>query len=243
MLRQKYSNEMLKRFQRLANAVRGYLTGVEITTNAYKFKTNRALIKAFDLWLKGQIAKGILTPWQDQYVKSAYRSGIVNAYVAAHRKNIEAMEPDPLNKFLKEVFNTAETVQKLRQLYTRAFENLKGLTDDTAQEVRQILVKGLADGKSPRVIGKELSDKVVGMSKDRGLKIARTEVIHAHAEGQLDSFERLAIASVGAEVEWISATDPCPICAELKGSRFSIDEARGRIPAHPSCRCSWVPVV
>jgi SPP1 gp7 family putative phage head morphogenesis protein len=83
------------------------------------------------------------------------------------------------------------------------------------------------------------------MSKDRGVKIARTEVIHAHAEGQLDSFQALGIEEVGAEVEWVSTPDErrCSLCEELHGQRFTIAEARGMLPRHPSCRCAWAPVV
>ena len=74
--------------------------------------------------------------------------------------------------------------------------------------------------------------------------IARTEVIAAHAEGQLDAYSVLGVKQVKVQAEWLTAGDDlvCPLCADLDGEVMSIDEARGLIPRHPLCRCAWKPV-
>jgi hypothetical protein len=73
--------------------------------------------------------------------------------------------------------------------------------------------------------------------------IARTEIINAHAEGQLDSFDMLGVEEVGVVAEWATAGDDrvCEECASIEGELFTVDEARGMIPLHPNCRCAWIP--
>jgi SPP1 gp7 family putative phage head morphogenesis protein len=67
--------------------------------------------------------------------------------------------------------------------------------------------------------------------------------IHAHAEGQLDSFEDLGVRELGITAEWSTAGDErvCPRCSALEGHIYTVEEARGMIPQHPGCRCSWIP--
>ena len=107
------------------------------------------------------------------------------------------------------------------------------------------LADGLSRGQGPKVIARDLQ-KVLGKNtRTRALVIARTEVIHAHAEGQLDSLELLGVDKVSAQVEFSTAGDDrvCSQCADLEGSTYTIDEARGIIPIHPNCRCAWIPVI
>ena len=33
----------------------------------------------------------------------------------------------------------------------------------------------------------------------------------------------------------------CGMCASMEGEIMKVEEARGLIPRHPSCRCAWVP--
>jgi 2'-5' RNA ligase len=67
--------------------------------------------------------------------------------------------------------------------------------------------------------------------------------IRAHAEGQLDSLKSLGVQQVGVSVEWSTAEDEdvCELCSDMDGVVLDIDEARGLIPRHVSCRCSWAP--
>jgi hypothetical protein len=73
--------------------------------------------------------------------------------------------------------------------------------------------------------------------------LARTEIIHAHAEGQLDAFELLKVEGVQVLAEWSTAGDEivCELCSDLEGVVMTIKEARGSLPRHPNCRCAWVP--
>ena len=128
-------------------------------------------------------------------------------------------------------------------LATRAFDELDGISSSMSTKMNRILAQGMAEGRSAKYIGKRLAAEVKGISKSRGLMIARTEIINAHAEGQLDAFSNLGIDELGVEAEWSTAGDErvCPQCDAMNGQTFTVEEARGLIPAHPNCRCSWIP--
>jgi SPP1 gp7 family putative phage head morphogenesis protein len=73
--------------------------------------------------------------------------------------------------------------------------------------------------------------------------VARTEIVRAHAEGQLTAMEDMGVTDLGVAVEWDTAHDDrvCPKCADLQGIVVKTSEAHGLIPRHPNCRCSWIP--
>lgn len=50
------------------------------------------------------------------------------------------------------------------------------------------------------------------------------------------SLERLKV------VEVMNADDPCPVCEDIAAEGpYTINQARGLIPAHPNCQCAFVP--
>jgi SPP1 gp7 family putative phage head morphogenesis protein len=120
--------------------------------------------------------------------------------------------------------------------------DLKGVTQDMSTKMNRIMTDSIIQGKGPRETGRELN-KVTGIGRNRGLTIARTETIRAHADGQLEALKNLGVEEVGVMVEWSSASDDlvCPLCADMDGSVMPIDKAGSIIPLHPNCRCCWLP--
>lgn len=225
------------------------------TTNTrWQFATDDKKLEAYQAWLKGEVDKNLLTvdpknkdaPWVQQYIGKAYKGGVERAYSAANT----SPPGEDLNfvaggkaAFLKMAFQSPVMETKLRLLSTRAFTQLKGIGPEMDKQMTIILAQGLASGKGPKELAKELAATVDGLDKKRAMVIARTEIVHAHNEGQLDSFEMMGAEGVGVMAEWSTAHDGnvCPLCAPLEGVVFKLDEARGLLPRHPNCRCSWVP--
>lgn len=221
----------------------------------FQFKTKADKVKAFRTWLEEQIDTRLLRPgkgsdpnkpWTSKYIESAYKKGRVNAFIRSRRKeNIfdEGFFTKQQEAFLRSSFAQAEMTSKIELLATRAFEELRGVSSSMAQQMNRILAQGMADGKGAVQIAREMAKKIEGISKTRALLIARTEIINAHAEGQLDGFQELGVGSLGVDVEFSTAGDDrvCPVCAGMEGKIFTIEEARGVIPVHPNCRCAWIP--
>lgn len=231
-----------------------YMFQTNADREAWRFLANDKKIEAFNKWLGKQTQEKLLStdgitgkPWTGKYVESAYKKGMVRAYVDSKGKTLSKKAEffkGTKAQFLQTAFNQPEMLAKVRLLATRSFEELRGISNEAATKLNRILANGLVQGKNPREIAKDMAKEIEGLSKARALRIARTEIIHAHAEGQLDSFQELGVEGVGAYAEWSTAGDEkvCPQCAELEGVILTIDEARGLIPRHPNCRCAWLPV-
>jgi SPP1 gp7 family putative phage head morphogenesis protein len=110
-------------------------------------------------------------------------------------------------------------------------------------QLSRILTDGLISGVSATTLANEMVRSIGNITRTRAYALARTEIIYAHAEGQLDSFQALGIKEVSAKAEWSTAGDAlvCPQCSPMEGVVLTIKEARGLIPLHPNCRCMWIP--
>jgi SPP1 gp7 family putative phage head morphogenesis protein len=219
---------------------------------AFEFHTTDDKLKSFNKWFQDQVNKKLLDvgkaekPWLAKWVESAYKRGAIRAYMDVHRPELGKSADFYLGsqeQFLRSAFETSERVSKIRMLGTRAFEELKGISGTMSQQISRVLADGLANGKGPYEIARTMSKTIQGINTKRAKVLARTEVIHAHAEGQLDAFEDLGVEDVGVMAEWSTAGDDlvCPMCDALSGVVMTVAEARGLLPRHPNCRCAWIP--
>lgn len=264
MIRKAFVANVNRRFHKLSLAVTDFIddkdalglkekkmgVALNVTPREFEFRTDAGKLQAFQQWFKQQVEANIFStepgtpfdePWTTEYVTSAYKRGIINSYLAAKRadKTLTASQAT----FLAQSFNTAEALAKVKFLATRSFTGLQGITATMDSQLNLILAKGMADGSSVVQIAREMVDKIDGLTASRALTLARTEIINAHSEGQLDAYDKLGIKELGIQVEWSTAGDDrvCPICAAREGQIMSVDEARGIIPIHPNCRCAWLP--
>lgn len=269
MLRRRFVADMTRRFKKLSKEIQKLVVdedvfgldasnigGIEILQErqAWRFRSNAQKIIAYQQWLVQQVNSGILTtiggiankPWTSQYVESAYLKGGVRAYTdlrAEELANDLTLFRGGQAEFLRSSFSGPLATQQLELISTRAFTELKGVTDAMSQQMSRVLANGLAQGFGTKKIARELRKNVSNITKTRASVLARTEVIAAYSEGQLDAFVLLGETEVGVMAEWLTAGDNvvCPLCAELEGVVMTIEEARGLIPRHPRCRCAWIP--
>lgn len=269
LLRRKFVADMTRRFKALSKAIEELVVKDDVfglekkkpfiimqmaERQAWAFRTDAKKIQSYRDWLQQQVDAKILSPvdgisgkpWTAPYIESSYRKGMVRAYTDMNSIDLaqsSAFYAGGKAQFLKSAFGSPEALQKVELLYTRSFTELKGVTDAMGQQMSRVLATGLSRGEGPAKISRELRKVLTKMKKTRADTIARTEVIAAHAEGQLDSFERLGVTEVTLMAEWSTAGDDkvCELCAPLEGAVMTIAEARGLLPRHPNCRCAWLP--
>ena len=268
MLRRKFMLEMRKRFDKIGKAITELIVDNDalgiapvkvVILNAspqiWKYQTNPQKLTSFKLWLQNMINTNILAvsspkipgqPWTSDYVWASHRQGLLRAYTDANKPSL-IIAPEfaagSQSQFLMTAFSRPQTMQSLQMLYTGTFDSLKGITATMDVQMSRVLSLGLVQGDHPYAIARELKN-TLGITKARSQMIARTEIIRAHAEGELDAFETLGVEKITAEVEWsVSTLNPCPECEEMDGKTFTIEEARGLIPLHPNCKCSWNVVI
>lgn len=222
---------------------------------AFDFPSDEQKIDEFASWLDEQVGRGILErerhngrtvagrrSWQNQYIRQGYAKGVTHADHAAVNMGVidESM-------VLDDVFNAPRHVDAAGLMYSRAYRELDGVTSDMGRQMGRILTEGLTQGYNPHRMARELNGRVDNVGIHRGRMIARTETIRAHNEGALNRYEDMSgrIEGVTIVPEFTTAGDNnvCDECADLEGKTYdSFDEARGVIPRHPNCRCTFIPV-
>jgi SPP1 gp7 family putative phage head morphogenesis protein len=267
MLREKFRRELVGRYERVRRAVlqvvgrenlfrivenREYVPGPK-----YPFTTDPERVEAFTSWLKERMDGEVLSTddaYWERYTAEGFTRGAGRAFDDVNRlKRATAFGgSEPMahylgtkEQFLQSAFGQPETIDKLKILAGRVYTDLKGVNETIATQLNRVLVDGLARGENPRTIAREMAKGIDGIGKRRAETIARTEIIRAHAEGQLDAMEKLGVAEVGVMAEWSTAGDDrvCDLCWPLESKVLPITEAHSLIPLHPNCRCTWIPSI
>lgn len=178
--------------------------------------------------------------WQNLYVRAAYAKGVEQADAQMRRGGANIPDYEIWGLFRQPMHADA-----LALLFTRNFDELRGITEAMGQQIARELTMGMAKGLGLKQIARQVFKTVDGVGIRRATLLARTEVIRAFAESALNRYEELGITEVVGEVELATAGDHrvCEICQSLRGRTYTIAEARGIIPVHPQCRCAWKPVL
>jgi len=215
-LRRAFMRELSKAFRNLRRAVKDFMVekdalglkekkhlvpfqtiALHVQPREFEFRTDAQKLGAFNDWFRQQVEANVLspdpgtpagTPWTTEFVESAYRRGQFNAFISS--RTITGTDQSS-ESFLKSSFAQPETMSKVQLLGTRAFEQLRGITATMSSEMNRILAQGIADGRGAEDLARELGERIGSLAGSRALTIARTEIINAHAEGQLDAFNRL----------------------------------------------------
>jgi SPP1 gp7 family putative phage head morphogenesis protein len=255
-LRQRFAAELVRRFNviikeimRLVESENAF--GLQTNAGRFQFDSDVQKTDAFMKWLREMQRKHILElgdgvpmqtivdkAWTNKYIQSAYQKGIANA--GARLRGGGARVSD---KWMTEAFNRPIHADRVATIFLRTYRDLDGITKEMDRRISSTLALGLAEGRSPREVARLLRDQVEGIGITRARTLARTEIVAAHADANLTSFQEAGIEGVEVEAEWSTAADPCPICEDLAGKTYTLEEARGLLPAHPNCQCAWIPKV
>jgi len=229
-----------------------------IQLRGFQFARDPRKIEMFMAWLKEMEDKGILETysrigtirgieeaWTDVFVQTAYQQGVLRSRQEMRKQGLDIPTFDSVGGITNYVFNSPFHVNRLGLLFTRTFNELKGITDVMDQQISRVLTQGIAEGRGPREVARMIVDRVDHIGITRARTLARTEIIRAHAEANLEEYAQMGIEGVEAVVEWSTRRtfDVCPECQALEGKYFTIASARGMIPYHPNCRCLWIPIL
>jgi SPP1 gp7 family putative phage head morphogenesis protein len=271
-IRRKFEADLVRRFQKVKSLIRqsllindafglqknqlgdsqpAFVTDAQaLPVKAFAFERPAEKIDRFMQWLKEAQNENILevqggqgigkSKWANTYIDSAYIKGVRDAGAKMRKGGASVAESWVEQSFMRPIH-----ADRLALAYTRAYNDLQGITDEMDKQISRILAQGLGEGKGPAEIARQLAERVDKIGITRAKVLARTEVVSAHAEASLNSYEEAGIEGVEVEAEWTTAGDDavCPICESMEGKIYKISEARGMIPAHPGCRCSWRSIV
>ena len=240
------------------------LVGNITQNNRWRFRTDSEKLQLFGVWLSQQISEEIIQSteiatiedayWYS-YVWEGYQRGVGRIFTDLNKlssitEDISDVFIGSKKEFLRQSFSHPVSVERVKQVASRVLTDLKGVTDAMEAQIKRELIDGLTQGLQPKEVARRLNDRVDKIGKTRANTIAQTETIRAHAEGQLDGLERYGLDEIGVMSEWTTSglgisgkgnPSPCDLCAPLDGLVLTVKEARGLIPRHPNCKCTFKP--
>jgi len=282
-LRNVFARKMRVRFDELAKNITTALVEKDVlglqnvTTQrvpgerAFDFPRSQDKVQAFMRWVREQMDTDILelrqmqrigssidTAWTNVYVKNSYQRGLERARSEMRRAgyNIPTVkETGGVGQSLASPFHA----DRLGVLYTRTFNDLKGITDAMDSQMSRVLTEAIADGDGTRMIAKKLNGVIRAGGKDLGITdtlgrfipgkrraemLARTEIIRAHHQATIQEYKNWKAQGVTVRAEWATAGDQrvCPDCASLENEVFTLEVIQNKIPLHPQCRCVALPI-
>lgn len=218
---------------------------------AFDFPTDPAAVDAFMEWLDLQVEDGLLettiepvagqnatsSRWMNVYLRQSYHRGVEHAEYAVEAQGYSVDSED-----LQSIFQGTQHAEQAGLLFTRAYAELDGVSSDMQTKLRRILTTGLTSGDHPEVIARNIDDEIDDITRRRARAIARTETSRAANEATLTRFETLGAEEmeIMAEVLTANDSDVCDECLDLAKETYTIKEARGLLPQHPFCRCTFV---
>lgn len=109
---------------------------------------------------------------------------------------------------MERILNSPEFRERIRRVRSRVFEELRGFTTDTANDLGRTLADQMAQGKGIRTVTGKLTERF-NIKESRARTIARTELATAHRDTRTDQ-TRDARDNLGldAREQWISALAP-----------------------------------
>lgn len=266
MLRRLFSQGMARKMDELRQRITDLVVTQDVfglsspvnplMNTRWQFSTTSQQVGQFLTWLQDQMREMFYQQaedsWWNEYIRRGWQQGANRAW--------NAWKTTPKTDLLN-AFNQPVSLEKVKLLAGRVYTELKGVTQAMATAMSRALVDGLTRGDSPRDVGKALNLNVDKIGRVRANAIAQTETVRAHAEGQLDMLESVGMQNVGVSVEWSTShlgvtritgskkkgtqkggnPSPCAVCKPMEGVVFTIQEARGMIPRHPNCHCSFLP--
>jgi len=231
----------------------------ELSPRQFAFARSERKVEAFMEWLNEMERTGVLEistragvhggaqPWTNKYIYTAYQKGINRARQELRKKGYNVptatgLTPGGLNP-ITVAMNRPIHAERVALIYTRAYNELKGITAAMDQQISRVLAQGLAEGKNALDIARTITDRVDKIGITRARTLARTEVIAAHHRATVGEYREWGASGVQVMAEWATAGGGvCELCAPMEGRVYTLDDIEGMIPFHPNCRCVAIPV-
>ena len=238
---------------------------------AFDFPRSTDKVEGFMRWFTQQVDRGILqtsqfsrigtgveSAWTNIYIADTYKRGVMRAQAELNKAgyNIPSMSA---RGGIDAVMGLPFHVDRVGLLYSRTFSELKGITAVMDSQISRILAQGIADGDNPNLLARKLVATINGSgagdlaitdslgrfmpAQRRAQTMARTEIIRAHHQANMQEYKNWRVQGFKVEAEFVTAGDDrvCEECAGYHGNVYDLKVAENLVPIHPNCRCIVIP--
>lgn len=241
---------------------------------AFAFPRSADKVKAFMAWLQqqekagllqtaqyAQLGVGVEAAWTNIYIQDSYKRGMLRGRYEMGKAGFPV---NPLNSTgdIMASMSTPFHIDRLGLLYSRTFEELKGITAAMDTQISRILADGIGQGDGPALLARKMLAAIDGSeagtlgitdrlgrfipAQRRATIMARTEIIRAHHGAMVQEYRNWGVAGVHVKAEFVTAEDErvCEECMkyETEGP-YTLEQVETLIPIHPQCRCIAIPTM
>jgi hypothetical protein len=248
--------EFRRRLARLRYDLWAFLAGDGgLAVSGWRVLDAAGRLQAFTDWLDERLAFHLLRgDWWEPHVRDAFTRGASRVYDEVRRAALRdpAQHAGGKAEFMRALLarqtpwagvtvNALGPLERLGLLFGQFATAVRSLVAFVAGRASQAMPALLAAAASPEKVYRAVT-KEIAAAGSKVAAVVTTELTRAHAAGELAGMGALGILRTTARVEWVSRFDACPKCAALNGRTFTLEQAEGRIPLHPRCKCSWRPL-
>jgi SPP1 gp7 family putative phage head morphogenesis protein len=223
---------------------------------AFAYTRDAEKIPAFMAWLNEQEQQGILEitntsyapggePWTNTYIRTSYQRGMESARSKLISAGTPLLPFDRQLNGLVQAFNRPFHANRVALIYTRAFSELKGITNAMDQQISRVLAEGLSQGWGVQEMARKINDRVQKIGISRARTLARTETVRAFNEAAIMEYKS-AEGIIGEPIfdKWFTAADERvrSTHAVRHNKVFTHEQALSLI-GEPNCRCTLVPFI
>lgn len=266
--------ELTKRMRAFYKGMRDYIETIPYTTEdrasnwidydltgnqtRYVFQLNPQLLQGIDQTIS-QLIRIIFFDGQDDFTAQHFFAQAAElGYESGARSEVRSLQAQTGGEYIRTldfVLRSQPYRARVAFVGARAFEDLKGFTDDMRGKLRTILTQGMAMGRSPNELARQIRTQVLG-DKDgktkgaivRSKLLARTEITNAHRRAIYD--EHMEARNEGVEIRLMHISALLPdrtrrTHAARHGKLFTVEEQEewySKDGNAISCLCSVVSV-
>jgi len=191
---------------------------------------------------------------------------ITNQYISACKKEMI----DKFNLYYKKAYeNTGDllslgeeltkkfNIQEMRRgnqeydedtidyIQKHAFELLKGHSQQKVEQLRARLGELFLLGQANKINVRSEIERILNVGRSKAEEIAQTELSRAYNIGSMNRlYEYQRIMGVKIKKYWHGfkySERTCEYCRPRIGNVYELDDDEEVLPAHPRCRCVWLP--
>ncbi len=271
-IEENWNRDINRRWKEFAKTVIGPLRREnELLTNANDpFVLSAPQQRTYLAFLEDEIQRLLLGTteapnWQARYQLQSYQRGLDdtrNSLLAQgadiiptqiERLAAQGITPFTATPSLGTAVSGAAPIHRdaLEFLFQRSYNDLKGWTDNLANETRQIMFSAVEEGKGIDEVTREML-KRIDVSRSRAKTIARTEVNQAYSRSAIAEVKR-ASEETGEEIKvrWLTAIVPTALGNPVRHSHAVLHgvvmdperAAHVKTTDGVNCRCGLAPVI
>lgn len=204
----------------------------------------QALREAFDRWIEAVAGGSYRTHWYAQIDAEAAQLGLAQSVA-----NLTALSASyAASRNIGAALMSQGFQNRVAMAQIKSYEHWTGLSAGEKSALSQIIGRGIVDGKNPRVVAKEIAERM-GVSRARAEGYAQADITDTLRMARLDERD-WAVENLGMEIGllWKSALIPTtrPHHAARNGRTYTSAEVRDFYSRDGNifrCHCSVTEVL